>query len=177
MGQAFLVALVLAVVLLSSGGPSVKVSLRTGTHPRVFPIANARITSPFGERPDPINPGKLQFHKGIDIAGPFPGARVDVVAPVEGTITSFELRASGGYRARLQDGQGFIHTFYHLAVPADLMVGMNVRRGQRLGTIGHLQTPLFDTRTAGVHCHWQIWDTMRQALVDPTDFARGGGEA
>ncbi|MBN2157893.1 MAG: M23 family metallopeptidase [Spirochaetes bacterium] len=34
----------------------------------ISPVNNPRITSPYGNRNDPLNPGQNQFHDGIDLA-------------------------------------------------------------------------------------------------------------
>ncbi len=108
------------------------------------------VTSPFGMRNDPMNPGKQQMHKGIDI-------RCDneplLATESNGKViaTNDNANTSGGKSVTVEyqreDGSRLQVYYAHLS-HVDVKVGDNIRAGQQIGVSGKT-----GTRTTGPHLH------------------------
>lgn len=125
--------------------------------PSLWPIAG-RVTSSFGERQDPLRPGEMEFHTGIDIAAPYG-------TPVHATANGIVEKAGGesgyGRLIILNNGHG-IETYYaHLSGFA-VTEGEQVERGQIIGYVGE------SGRVTGSNLHYEI--RIHNTPVNPHPF-------
>ena len=111
------------------------------------------ITSPFGNRQDPMNPSKQQMHKGIDIR-----TRHDNVLATEnnGKVVAVNHNANtvGGKSVTVEysreDGSKVQCSYLHLS-DVSVKVGDTVGAGQKLGVSGNT-----GTRITGEHLHFGV---------------------
>jgi len=129
-----------------------------------FPVKREEflfITSPFGNRRDPMDPSRQQMHKGIDIR-----TRHDDVLATEkdGKVVAVNHNANtaGGKSVTVEyireDGSRIQCSYLHLS-DISVKVGDTVSAGQKLGVSGNT-----GTRTTGEHLHFG----MRTILADGT---------
>lgn len=119
------------------------------------------ITSPFGMRNDPINPGQKQFHKGVDIR-----CKGDNLLATEdnGRVVgvNHNVNTGGGKSVTIEydrpDGTKYQATYMHLSEIA-VKVGDTVNAGNKIGVSGNT-----GTRTTGEHLHFGV----KQISVDGT---------
>ena len=125
-----------------------------------LPVQDGRISSPFGQRVDPLNKEKTEMHGGIDIAAP-EGAPVQSVLP--GTVRRvLTPEQSGGYGNKVEvvHKDGSISYYAHLKdvnVKPDQQIG----RGDDIGTVGKTG------RATGAHLEFGLRDRGGTPL-DPT---------
>ena len=121
-----------------------------------FPVEREEfmfVTSPFGMRTDPIDAGKQQIHKGIDIR-----CKGDAVLATEnnGKVVAVNHNANtaGGKSVTIEyprrDGSKVQNTYMHLSSD-DVKVGDTVQAGQKVGVSGNT-----GTRTTGEHLHFGV---------------------
>lgn len=121
-----------------------------------FPVKREEflfVTSPFGMRTDPMDAGKQQMHKGIDIR-----CRGDAVLATEnnGKVVAVNQNANtaGGKSVTIEyprsDGSKVQNTYMHLS-SVDVKVGDTVQAGQKVGVSGNT-----GTRTTGEHLHFGV---------------------
>ncbi|MDO4932009.1 MAG: glucosaminidase domain-containing protein [Prevotellaceae bacterium] len=121
-----------------------------------FPVKREEflfVTSPFGNRQDPMNPSGQQMHKGIDIK-----TSHDAVLATEngGKIVAVNHNANtaGGKSVTVEytceDGGKVQCSYLHLS-DISVKVGDTVRAGQELGVSGNT-----GTRTTGEHLHFGV---------------------
>ena len=111
------------------------------------------VTSPFGMRTDPMDAGKQQMHKGIDIR-----CKGDAVLATEnnGKVVAVNHNANtaGGKSVTIEyprsDGSKVQNTYMHLS-SVDVKVGDTVQAGQKVGVSGNT-----GTRTTGEHLHFGV---------------------
>lgn len=119
------------------------------------------ISSPYGNRNDPMDRSKTQFHKGVDIQCKYEpllatetGGKVVGVNEAAGT--------SGGKSVTIEydreDGTKYRIFYCHLS-DISVKVGDSVVAGQQIGVSGNT-----GTRTTGPHLHFEA----RQVLEDGT---------
>lgn len=121
-----------------------------------FPVEREEfmfVTSPFGMRTDPMDAGKQQMHKGIDIC-----CKGDAVLATEnnGKVVAVNHNANtaGGKSVTIEyprrDGSKVQNTYMHLS-SVDVKVGDTVQAGQKVGVSGNT-----GTRTTGEHLHFGV---------------------
>ena len=111
------------------------------------------VTSPFGNRRDPMNHSRTQFHKGIDI-----GCRNETLLATEnnGKVVGVNHNANtgGGKSVTIEynraDGSKYQTTYMHMS-SIDVKVGDTVNAGQKIGVSGNS-----GTRTTGPHLHFEV---------------------
>ena len=111
------------------------------------------VTSPFGMRTDPIDAGKQQMHKGIDIR-----CKADAVLATEnkGKVVAVNHNANtaGGKSVTIEykrnDGSKVQNTYMHLS-SVNVKVGDILQAGQKVGVSGNT-----GTRTTGEHLHFGV---------------------
>ena len=111
------------------------------------------ITSPFGMRNDPINPGQKQFHKGVDIR-----CKGDNLLATEdnGRVVgvNHNVNTGGGKNVTIEydrpDGTKYQATYMHLSEIA-VKVGDTVNSGNKIGVSGNT-----GTRITGEHLHFGV---------------------
>jgi murein DD-endopeptidase MepM/ murein hydrolase activator NlpD len=119
--------------------------------------AAGRFSSEFGLRRF-FNKQPRQPHSGLDIAAP-EGA--PVLAPAAGVVLETGDYFFNGNTILLDHGQGLVSMYNHLS-RIDVVKGMAVARGQRIGAIGKTG------RVTGAHLHWTV--SLNNARVDPMLF-------
>ena len=111
------------------------------------------VTSPFGNRRDPMNHSKTQFHKGIDIS-----CKNETLLATEnnGKVIGVNHNANtgGGKSVTIEynreDGSKYQTTYMHMS-SIDVSVGDTVNAGQKIGVSGNT-----GTRTTGPHLHFEV---------------------
>lgn len=111
------------------------------------------VTSPYGNRKDPMNPGQTQFHKGVDIQ-----CKGDSLLATEdnGRVVSVShnVNTGGGKSVTLEydrpDGSKYQTTYMHLSEIA-VKAGDTVNAGTKIGVSGNT-----GTRTTGEHLHFGV---------------------
>ena len=111
------------------------------------------VTSPFGNRKDPMDSSKTQFHKGIDISchnEPLLATENNgkVVGVNQNTNTGGGKSVTIEYNR--EDGSKYQATYMHMS-NIDVKVGDMVQAGQRIGVSGNT-----GTRTTGPHLHFEV---------------------
>jgi len=111
------------------------------------PIRDARLTSRFGPRIDPINGQRGKMHRGIDYAAP---TGTPVLATASGTVVLAGWCSRGtGNCVVIDHGDGWKSQYFHLS-RVDVAAGARVGQGQRVGGLGSTG------RSTGPHLHFQI---------------------
>ena len=111
------------------------------------------VTSPFGNRRDPMNHNNTQFHKGIDIS-----CKNETLLATEnnGKVVGVNHNANtgGGKSVTIEynreDGSKVQATYMHMS-SIDVKVGDTVNAGQKIGVSGNT-----GTRTTGPHLHFEV---------------------
>ena len=129
--------------------------------PLTNPMDTYRVTSRFGDRPDPFEKN-TRFHRGLDIAGPL---NSKVKATASGIITyAGEKRGYGNY-VKIRHNNSITTEYAHLKSIA-VKVGDTVKRGDLLGLQGNTG------RSTGTHLHYEI--RVDNEVKDPHDFIKVG---
>lgn len=121
------------------------------------PILWGWMSSPYGERVDPIS-GKKAWHKGVDFAGK---AGSDVVAVASGLITFAGKRYGYGLMVEITHSDGYITRYGHHQ-EVSVQVGDVVKRGQVIALMGS------SGRSTGPHVHFEVFKNGRR--VDPAKY-------
>ena len=100
----------------------------------------------FGERIDPLDKSKKQFHNGVDFAAPY-GSKV--YAPADGIIVTGNSEA-GGLQLFIVHRDGYVSGFAHLS---KLIAGKGdtVKQGQLIALTGNS-----GAHTTGAHLHYTL---------------------
>lgn len=133
----------------------VKASAEQSSH-YSFPVKRDEfmlITSPYGNRKDPMNPAQTQFHKGMDI-----WCKGDSLLATEdnGRVVNVNhnINTGGGKSVTIEydraDGTRYQTTYMHMSEIA-VKVGDTVNAGTKIGVSGNT-----GTRTTGEHLHFEV---------------------
>ncbi|MBB4007730.1 M23 family metallopeptidase [Allorhizobium taibaishanense] len=129
--------------------------------PFANPAASHEITSPFGNRPDPLL-GRLAMHTGIDF-------RASNGSPVKsaGAGTVVTAGPTGGYgnMVEIDHGQGVTTRYGHMSKIL-VQAGEKVDPGQVVGLSGSTG------RSTGPHLHYEI--RKNGVPINPTGFLAAG---
>ncbi|MCB1307930.1 MAG: M23 family metallopeptidase [Leptospiraceae bacterium] len=107
-----------------------------------------RDSSTFGERPDPFNRARREFHSGFDTSGP---TGTPVYATGSGVVERAYYHPGGYGRAIvIKHDFGYYSMFAHLS-RIQVSAGDRVQRGQLIGAMGSTG------RSTGSHLHYEIW--------------------
>ena len=129
--------------------------------PLISPVDNFQLTSPFGQRKDPIT-GQLAIHNGIDIGG-WAGIRVHATAP--GKVTFAGRNAGYGFMVEIDHGCGIRTVYAHLK-RIKVKVGETVEHRAVIGILGSTG------RSTGPHVHYEI--KIGDTRKDPEAFIEAG---
>jgi murein DD-endopeptidase MepM/ murein hydrolase activator NlpD len=112
-----------------------------------WPISSHLVTSPFGQRRDPIlEEGAVRFHYGIDIAGAMGEA---VIAAAPGRVSYAGWSSGGGNMVMIVHTQGYVSVYAHLDEIV-VKMGAHVARGTPLGFVGNTG------RSTASHLHFEV---------------------
>jgi len=119
------------------------------------------ITSGFGQRLDPVDPGKggEKFHRGIDLRA---AAGDAIRVPEPGVVRRAGPRGGYGNAVEVDHGGG-VTTLYAHASELLVKPGESVSAGQEIARVGQ------SGRATGPHLHFEVRRNDRQ--VDPTPYA------
>ncbi|WP_233383694.1 M23 family metallopeptidase [Methylobacterium sp. C25] len=121
-----------------------------------MPIAEGRITSPFGTRIHPIL-HYARFHNGIDWANK---AGTPIMATGNGTVVFAGPRGGYGNRIEIRHANGYATAYNHLQrLSHSVHVGATVRQGQVIAYMG--STGL----STGPHVHYEV--SVNGRFLDP----------
>lgn len=114
----------------------------------VAPLADFRLSSPFGPRRHPIR-GRAHSHSGADLAVP---RGTPVHAAADGTVVAIRtLRTGYGRHVVVDHGNGYSSWYAHLdTIDGALRLGDTIARGDRVGTAGSTGS------ATGPHLHLEI---------------------
>lgn len=132
----------------------------TVSAPVTLPVENARLTSPFGYRTNPVS-GNYGFHTGIDLAV---AENTPVAAAYGGVVTSSGESDVWGKYVLVEHSEGFETYYCHLN---DIYApeGTVLRSGETLGLVGSTGW------STGPHLHFEVRiDGIR---VDPEPLVFG----
>lgn len=125
-----------------------------------WPLSHGVLTSGFGARRDPLQPTRIRFHHGIDLAAP---SHEPVYAAAAGTVVKAGWGGSGGRVVKLRHADGR-HTLYaHLAMIL-VQLEQEVGEGDVIGQVGD------SGRATGPHLHFAVLVDGR--AEDPLDHLR-----
>lgn len=130
--------------------------------PSVPPILPApgtfSLSSPFGFRTDPVYGGG-EFHKGQDIAT---RRGNPVYATGDGVVELAEFQFNGyGNEVIINHGYGYKTLYAHLNT-IEVVAGMKLKRGDRIGTVGS------SGKSTGTHLHYEVF--YRGNRVNPMQY-------
>lgn len=114
-----------------------------------FDTDNYTITSPYGERIDPIS-GEQSFHSGIDVVP----TSSNIVAIADGIVVVSEVQDMGGESIIIEHklgGQVYRSSYHHLKENSRVVnVGDQVKQGQQIGVMGSTGY------STGPHLHFSL---------------------
>ena len=119
--------------------------------PRPRPITWGWLSSPYGERVDPIT-GRPGWHGGVDYAGEDGSS---VVAVAGGVVTYAGTRSGYGELVEINHGDGYVTRYgHHKKVLVE--VGDVVKKGEQIGLMGSTG------RSTGPHVHFEVLNNGKQ---------------
>ena len=125
------------------------------------PMNNYRITSNFGDRPDPFE-RNTRFHRGIDLAAPL---NSKVSATANGRVVFAGKKNGYGNYVKLAHNNSMTTEYAHLK-NIKVKVGDFVERGDTLGLQGNTG------RSTGDHLHYEV--RFDNKVKNPKDFINIG---
>jgi murein DD-endopeptidase MepM/ murein hydrolase activator NlpD len=125
------------------------------------PAPDARLTSSYGVRIDPITSAPA-FHSGQDFAGAY---RSPVASTGAGVVSFTGSKSGYGNTVEVDHGSGHKTRYAHLATIA-VRPGQQVAEGETLGGMGSTG------RSTGVHLHYEVWVNGR--AQNPARYLKAG---
>lgn len=124
----------------------------------------SHVTSEYGLREDPLNPGTSQFHHGIDIAFPTGTA---IMAIADGTVISWNQTSGRGIYVDVKVDDEFTYRYQHLNVNGSVTypIGTKLTRGKQFAYVGATGD------VTGPHLHLEILQNL--ATVNPRPYIDG----
>ena len=130
-----------------------------------MPVTNGRISSPFGERTNPLDKTKTETHGGIDFAAPL-GSPVQAVLPGVVKRVIPEAQSGGfGNKVEVQHPDGSISYYAHLQ-DANVKEGDKIGQGSTIGTVGSTG------KSTGAHLEFGVLDKSGSP-IDPSPLFSG----
>ena len=126
--------------------------------PSLWPVVG-HLTGTFGERMDPFS-GEGAFHTGVDISSQYGDS---VRASADGVVIEAGDRAGYGRLVVVDHGYGVTTYYGHLST-FNVLVGEQIRRGDRIGNVG------VSGRSTGPHVHYEV--RINGAPVNPMRYLR-----
>ncbi|MGZ5131267.1 MAG: M23 family metallopeptidase, partial [Caldimonas sp.] len=128
--------------------------------PTRLPIAEAELTSTFGNRSDPLTHAHA-FHAGLDFAA---GLGTPIAAAAGGTVAFAGFKRDFGWVVEIDHGNGLTTRYAHAS---ELLVrpGQVVAPGDRIARVGSTG------RSTGPHLHFEV--LRAGTAVDPERYLAG----
>lgn len=126
--------------------------------PLAIPV---RITSPFGDRLDPVTRDEITFHAGLDMEAPI---GTQVLSAFHGTIAKTGESEELGLYVWVDHGNG-IRTLYGHLSSVSAVEGQAVRQYEPIALSGNT-----GNRTTGEHLHFAV--AVHGTAVDPAAFVK-----
>ncbi|MEE3410001.1 MAG: M23 family metallopeptidase [Treponema sp.] len=125
-----------------------------------LPVKNYRISSRYGQRANPFNGAKTQFHRGVDMAVP---EGSNVFACKSGTVKGRGESSVYGKWLQIDHGRGMTSFYAHLSsIQESAKKGAVVRAGELIAKSGSTG------QVTGPHLHFEIW--LNGKSVDPAAY-------
>lgn len=128
-----------------------------GARPAGAPIVKGWMSSPFGERVDPIS-GKKAWHEGMDFAG---SKGSEVIAVANGVVVFAGYRDGYGQMVEISHGKD-LRTRYGHHEEVLVHAGQSVKRGDIIALMGS------SGRSTGPHVHFEVLEEGRP--VNPARY-------
>jgi murein DD-endopeptidase MepM/ murein hydrolase activator NlpD len=128
--------------------------------PGMLMPVSGEISSPFGERDNPMGQG-TEFHPGIDIAA---AQGTPIAAAAAGTVVAAGPDGGYGNLITIDDGNGLTTRYGHCS-HIYAQVGERVAPGDVIGAVG------MTGRATGPHLHFEVRQDDRP--IDPNAFLAG----
>ena len=128
-----------------------------GARPAGAPIVKGWMSSPFGERVDPIS-GKKAWHEGMDFAG---SKGSEVIAVANGVVVFAGYRDGYGQMVEISHGKD-LRTRYGHHEEVLVHAGQSVKRGDVIALMGS------SGRSTGPHVHFEVLKEGRP--VNPAPY-------
>jgi murein DD-endopeptidase MepM/ murein hydrolase activator NlpD len=132
--------------------------------PSGWPVRSGYITSNYGFRIHPTKRARL-FHQGVDFAAP---RGTPVVAVADGLVTFSGRRSGYGNMVEIRHVDGYSTRYAHNQANL-VQEGQQIRRGQKIGTVGATGT------ATGPHVHFEVLKNGEH--LNPISFAGRQGPA
>ena len=132
-----------------------------GATPLGPPIVKGWMSSPFGQRVDPIS-GKKAWHDGMDFAG---ARGSDVIAVANGIVVFAGQRDGYGWMVEISHGKD-VRTRYGHHEENLVHAGQSVKRGDVVGRMGS------SGRSTGPHVHFEVLKDGK--AVNPARYVSAG---
>ncbi|MBC3797109.1 murein hydrolase activator EnvC family protein [Acetobacterium tundrae] len=116
------------------------------------------ITSLFGNRDDPLSPGTIRYHSGVDIGASYGAA---IACAGNGTVISAGWNGGYGNCVIVDIGNGLSAVYGHMS-SISVSGGDTVSMGQTLGAVGSTGD------STGAHCHFEM--RLYGTAVDPYNY-------
>ena len=137
--------------------------VNTVSIPSLAPVADYRVTSPFGMREHPILGGE-RAHKGIDLAAP---RGTPVYAPADGVVERAGPFSSYGNYIAIEHGADMETRYGHLSRIV-VSAGETVKKGELIGYVGSTG------RSTGPHLHYEV--RVDGHAVNPAPYMEAHGD-
>lgn len=134
------------------------------------------VTSPYGLRDDPNNPGQPDGHDGIDIGVP---AGTRLYAVDSGNVVKAHESGNAGYHVVIDHGNGIFTEYMHLS-KFMVKAGDKVKAGDTIGFTGGIRGTVGAGNSTGAHLHFGVivsdhgWEDAN-CRVDPAPYIGLGG--
>ena len=116
------------------------------------------ITSPFGNRDDPMAPGSIRFHSGVDIGA---STGTPVAAAGNGVVISSGYNGGYGNCVIIDLSNGISALYAHMS-SINVSAGQSISSGQTVGAVGSTGN------STGAHLHFEMRNYG--TAVDPNSF-------
>jgi murein DD-endopeptidase MepM/ murein hydrolase activator NlpD len=132
-----------------------------------WPLSFGLVTSGYGSRKDPLKPGRIQFHEGLDLATP---PHEPVYAAAGGTVVFAGWSGGYGRMVRIHHNEHQETVYGHLAATL-VQLDQELSRGQIVGLVGRTG------RATGHHLHFGVYvdgkavDPMEHLVSIPMSFS------
>jgi murein DD-endopeptidase MepM/ murein hydrolase activator NlpD len=125
-----------------------------------------KVTSMWGNRPNPFGGGNIENHGGMDIAAP---ANTPIGSAVSGTVNTAGWKGSFGNAVYIEGDNGLDYIYGHMVRQPVVKAGQHVDAGQLIGNVGNTG------RSTGNHLHFQVGSGWTKAESrDPVGYLTNG---